>query len=572
MVNHRLRRRVLIFGPIIAFFVFLLWPLSGREWDIGRSGDPSDGNAQTKPDLLAGQMPVRATAPRVIVIVADDLGPTDISLYGGRNVQTPNIDSIGTDGVTFTDASCTTAICAPSRASMLTGRYQQRFGFEVQPHDRYARSRLEYLAFRYFIDTDPMVPIAPAPIPSRSATRDQGVPENEVMLSELLEARGYETAVFGKWHLGYDLEFGPLARGFDEHYGFYEAFSLYAPLDDESVVHTTIDDFSDRHMWSQGRDRASAIVHNDVVVEESEYLTFRFAELAADYIAANADEPFFLYLPFSAPHTPLQAPGEYYNALRNINDPVRRTYYAMIAALDDAVGTVLEAVDDAGIAESTLVVFASDNGGVTYLGVTDNGPFAGGKFSNFHGGLSVPMMMRYPAAIPADTVYNEPVSLMDIFGTVEAVTRGDSGTAPRNPATAGSAVTAGLVVSPYPPPGERNVDGVNLLPYVLGDAIGVPHEALFWRSFYNRAVRMGPWKLIVQEAGSPGTGESDLELLFNLESDPYEQLNLAGDNPATVARLRAELDKWDATLAQPLWPPVMHFRMDVWGRRYWFAI
>lgn len=491
----------------------------------------------------------------MVIILADDLSIVDTSIYGGTAVQTPHIDSIGEEGVVFTDASCTTAICAPSRVSLLTGRYQQRFGFELQPHDQYARNRLQYAAFRYFIDTDPMTPIGPSPIPRKRDLEDQGVPAEEIMLSELLLARGYSTAAFGKWHLGYDEQFSPLQRGFDEHYGFYEAFSIYAPLDDPSIINTPIDDFSDRHMWKRGRNGASAIVHNDEVVEEDEYLTFKFANLAAEYIHRKSDEPFFLYLPFNAPHTPLQAPEEYHRKFSYIDDPVRRTYNAMISALDDAVGIVLDAIEEAGITESTLVVFASDNGGVTYLNVTDNGPFAGGKFSTFQGGLSVPMMIRYPPAISPGTVYDRPVSLMDIFSTVEAVTRSTPGASTAPPVFA-----------------EREIDGVNLLPFIREEATYEAHDALFWRSWYNYAVRQGPWKMLVQKTGAPGAKESDLVYLYHIERDPYEKNNVAEAYPDIVKRLGILLDNWEAGLVDPRWPPVMHFYMDVWGKRYWFAI
>jgi len=424
---------------------------------------------------------------------------------------------------------------------MLTGRYQQRSGFEFQPHDRYARNRLEFLVFRYLVNTDPMVPIAPAPIPSSAARAAQGVSPGEVLLSELLSSRGYRTAVYGKWHLGYAPQSLPLARGFDTHFGFYEAFSLYADPDDPGIVNMPVDDFSDRHMWSQARTGWSAIVRDGVEVEEPEYLTFRFADLASDYIRENASEPFFLYLPFNAPHTPLQVPREYYESLEYIEDPIRRTYYAMISALDDAVGIVLDAVRDAGIEDSAMIVFASDNGGVTYLGVTDNGPYAGGKFSTFQGGLSVPMMIRYPGVIPAGTVYDEPVSLMDIHPTVAA--------------------RSGPLLDGY--------DGVDLLPFVLGERGGRPHEALFWRSGYNAAVRSGPWKLIIQSEDTPG-GEA--ERLYDLETDPYEHTDLAESYPVVAETLRAELSAWETTVQDPMWPPVMHFHMDVWGETYWFGI
>jgi arylsulfatase A-like enzyme len=541
------RRLLLIFAPIAALLVFLLWPLSNRRWDI--AWDPAAEQRRT--EVLAGQRPVRRGAPRVIVILADDLGTTDISLYGGTNVETPNIDRIGREGVTFTDASCTTAVCAPSRASLLTGRYQQKFGFEMQPHDRYAINRLEYIAFRHFINTRPMVPIAPAPVPRRAAREDQGIPPSELLLSELLGARGYRTAIFGKWHLGYSGQFSPLERGFERHYGFYEAFSLYADPDDDEVVHTPIDDFSDRHMWRTARTGASTIVENDQAVEESGYLTFKFADLAAGYIRENASEPFFLYLPFSAPHTPLQAPVEHYAELEHIADPVRRTYYAMIAALDDAVGTVLDAVEESGIADNTIVVFSSDNGGTTYLGVTDNGPYAGGKFSTFQGGLSVPLMIRYPDGIPAGTAYDGMVSLLDVVPTIDAITRDATGTRDA-PAIA--------------------FDGVNLLPYIRGETDDPAHEWLFWRSWYNRAVRRGPWKLLVQARGSPGLPATDQVRLYDLISDPYERHDLADQFPDVVAELRRGLKTWEEGLIAPLWPPVMHIRIRVLDNDYWFAI
>ncbi|MFW5744828.1 MAG: sulfatase-like hydrolase/transferase, partial [Spirochaetota bacterium] len=381
----------------------------------------------------------------------------------------------------------------------------------------------------------------------------QGLPPGEVTLADLLRARGYRTAAYGKWHLGFEEAYGPLERGFDEHYGFYEAFSLYSPVDDARIVNTPIDDFSDRHMWSTGRNGRAAIVHNDEVVEEDEYLTFRFAELAADYVEANAEDPFFLYLPFSAPHTPLQAPQAYYDRFDAIDDPVRRTYAAMIAAFDDAVATVLDAIDDAGIADDTMVIFTSDNGGASYLGVTDNEPFAGGKFTIFQGGMAVPLMIRYPGVVEPGTVYAEPVSLLDVFATVDAATGPGPGSAPR--------------------PDQLALDGVDLLPFLAGEADGRPADALYWRSEYNKAVRRGDWKLIVTTDRSPAVAEDAARYeLYNLRRDPAERINVAATNPRVVADLLCRLNGWEGTLAEPLWPPVMHFRHDIWGRRLWFAI
>lgn len=554
------RRRWLIIGfPIALFLGYLLLPLQSESWEI----EPE--RADAKNDYLAAERGVaaragaRRTAPRVILIVADDLALVDVSRYAGfagtPNTPTPAIDSIGEAGATFTQAHATATICAPSRAALLTGRYQQRFGFELQPHDRYARTRLEYLVFRYLIDTDPMRPVVPAAVPSRDAIELQGLPRSEITLAELLRARGYATAAYGKWHLGYDEAFSPLEFGFDEHYGFYEAFSLYAPVDDPEIVNTRIDDFSDNHMWNRGRRGASAVVSNDVVVDEDEYLTFRFADLASDFIETHADEPFFLYVPFSAPHTPLQAPRAYYDRFPEIDDPVVRTYTAMIAALDDAVGTILEAVRDAGIEEETLVIFASDNGGTSYLGVTDNGALAGGKFTTYQGGAAVPLLLKYPAAIEAGTVVNAPVSLLDVFATVDAAT------ALTHP-MGGIGRPAGLAL-----------DGVDLLSLARGTA-SASDRPLFWRSTYNKAVRRGEWKLIVTEPGSPGLepGAEARHELYNLARDPAERVNLAERYPAIVVDLLCTLQQWEDGLEEPAWPPVMHFRHDIWGRERWFGI
>jgi arylsulfatase A-like enzyme len=545
-------RRTLL-GVAVVLLIWLLWPLSSREWVI----DGVDEESQEKRDYMEAERALgrRSGTPRVILIVADDLARTDVGRYGAEGryapVPTPWIDSIGEAGATFTQATATATICAPSRAAILTGRYQQRYGFELQPESRYARNQLEYLGFRYLIDTGHMRPVRGYGTPPRGELANQGLPANEVTLAELLRARGYATAAVGKWHLGYDEQFSPLARGFDQHYGFYEAYSLYAPIGTPGVVDTPLDDFSDRHMWSRERDGASAIVRNDEVVEEDEYLTFRFADEASDFIREHADDPFFLYVPFSAPHTPLQAPEEYVAEVDHIDDPARRTYAAMIATLDDAVGQILSTLDEEGIADETIVIFTSDNGGTSYLGVTDNGPFAGGKFTAFEGGMAVPLLMRYPDIIEAGTMVADPVSLLDVFPTVDAATRAE----------------------PVDRPPELSLDGVSLIPYLTGETKAAPHDTLYWRWLYNKAVRRGEWKLIVTEDGSPAVPEGERRVvLYNLRLDPAETTDLSADHPVLVADLLCGLSTWEAELASPLWPPVMHFWLDIHGRRWWFAI
>ncbi len=645
--------------PLVVVMALLLWPLSSREWAI----DFDDEAIRAKEAFLAGERrragePGRRAPsdgrPNVVLILADDLAQQDLGIYGHPVVETPHIDSLGQEGVVFTQATATTSICAPSRAALLTGRHQQRFGFEYQPHTRYPRNRLEYLVFRHLIDTSPMVPAPPMPTPRRRDIRNQGLPPSEVTIAEVLQARGYRTSAIGKWHLGYNHEqFSPLELGFEEHYGFYEAFSLYAPIDDPDVVNVRIDDFSDAHMWSVGRKGASAIVHNDEVVTEEDYLTDVFADRAVRFIreaagaagttprgdagaaaggaaaraGADADggrapggtspgsdgaradraelDPFFLYLPFSAPHTPLQAPREYWERYAGVENEVHRAYYAMISSLDDAVGRILTALEEAGVADDTLVIFASDNGGVNYMGISDNGSLAAGKFSTFRGGLVVPMIMRFPGRIPEGARFDHPVSLLDVMPTVAAVTGGAA------EGRGGAAEGPGVIELPAP------LDGVNLLPYlqardeylqargagaahgVAGDAptdnapagatgggvrraggqgatgevtrrtgngaLGAPHETLYWRSGYNLAVRRGDWKLYRDR-------RNDITRLYDLDSDPGETTDLSAAHPERVAELEDALAVWEAGLAPKAWPRVMDVFMDIHGFRYWFGI
>ncbi|MFW5786549.1 MAG: sulfatase-like hydrolase/transferase [bacterium] len=554
---------------MVVVLAVLLWPLSSGDWEI----DFDDEAIRAKEEFLAGERRRRGRdpgqrapsdgRPNVVLILADDLAQQDLGIYGHPVVETPHIDSLGREGVVFTQATATTSICAPSRAALLTGRHQQRFGFEYQPHTRYPRNRLEYLVFRHLIDTSPMVPKPPAPTPRRRDIENQGLPPSEVTLAEVLKARGYRTAAIGKWHLGYNREqFSPLHFGFDDHYGFYEAFSLYAPIDDPDVVNVRIDDFSDKHMWSVGRKGHAAIVHNDEVVTEEDYLTDVFADRAVRFIrdSAAARDPFFLYLPFSAPHTPLQAPREYWDRYAHVDNEVHRAYYAMISSLDDAVGRILTTLEETGAADDTLVIFTGDNGGVNYMGISDNGSLAGGKFSTFRGGLVVPMIMTFPGRIPAGSTFDHPVSLLDVTPTVAAVTGGAVETAP-------GGAPGGASGGEWPAP----LDGVNLLPYVGGapqvgeGALGAPHETLYWRSGYNLAVRRGEWKLYRDR-------RNDITRLYDLGSDPGETTDLSTAHPGKVAELEDALAVWEAGLAPKAWPRVMDVFMDIHGFRYWFGI
>ena len=285
--------------------LFLIWsfrPLKSREWDIEFDSRLSEGK-KAYLDAIAGK--AGGQSPNVVMIIADDLGMTDISLYGSVHLETPNIDSIGLDGITFTEAYASAPICSPSRAGLLTGRYQNRYGFDSQPMTRYARTPFEYFFFRHFVNTYPMYPINNKSIPYPDQIESQGMPPSEILLPEALSSAGYRCDMVGKWHLGYGELQHPDARGFDSFNGFLEAYSYFIDPDLDSVESWQFDEFSEKYIWKQERDGFSAIQRDGTIIKESTHLTDAFAREAVDRIrdAASGEDPFFLYLPFSAPHS-----------------------------------------------------------------------------------------------------------------------------------------------------------------------------------------------------------------------------------------------------------------------------
>ena len=524
-------------GLIAVLLVWVLRPLRSKEWDIEFDPDLQAGKDAYLDGI--GRLPAKAERPNVVIILADDLGMTDISLYGSTHLETPNIDSIGREGITYTQAYATAPICSPSRAGLLTGRYQNRYGFDSQPMTQYARSKFEYWSYRLFVNTRPMYPIDNDSIPSKEQIERQGMPPTEIMLSEALSAAGYGCDAVGKWHLGYGELQHPNNRGFDSFYGFIEAFTYFADPKRSDVESWQFDEFSEKHIWRQKRKGPSAIQRDGEVIEEDAHLTDAIAREAVAKIRgyADSDEPFFLYLPFSAPHTPFQALTSYTQRFSDVEDPRKHIYYAMIAQLDDAVGEVLDELEAAGLAENTLVIFSSDNGGATYTGATGNDPLRGGKMSHFEGGLSVPLAIRWPAAVPPGGRSDAPVMLTDLFATVMSA--------------------AGV-----PLPDDRPMDGMDLLR--RGAEEEAEERPLFWRADYNRVVLWNNWKFI--ENGKDGR-----IWLYDLENDREENVNLAEERPDMVEKLREAFENWNAEMAPPGWPRVMDYYYDEDGEGYWFA-
>lgn len=534
---RQIPRTIWYFFPLLPLFAWLVWPLESPQFAI--RFDRAE-IAKTKA-FLQKEIAIdsQAKRPNIIIIMADDLGQTDISLYGSTLVHTPNIDSIGLQGVTFSEGYTASPICSPSRAALLTGRYQQRFGYEFQPHDIYLKNRLQYYGFKHFVDSDPWSPIYMSSVPRMKDRKRQGLPPTEITLAELLKKHGYATAFIGKWHLG-SADFAlPCNRGFDYSYGFYNSHSLFAPEDASWIVNQHVEeDWTDGYIWDSQRNGTSAIYRNCKMVKDTGYFTQRIAEEAVQFMEKHQDQPFLLYLPFNAPHTPLQAPKSYYQEFAHIKDPVKRIYNAMIAALDDAVGTIETKVRQLGLSEKTIIFFLSDNGGATYTLTTDNAPFKGGKITNFEGGIRVPFMVKWPGNIPAGKTFPYPVSSFDIFTTAAAVAGADL-------------------------PDDRTYDGVDLIPFLKDSTGQPPHHRLCWQMGNAKAIRQGDWKLLLN-------GLQHDTILYNIAADPYEQNDVKLQHPAVVQSLIKAHQEWADQMAAPLWPGMIYFEHRDTSGRYLF--
>ena len=481
-----------------------------------------------------------AKRPNIVLIVADDLGKYDLSVYGNTLIQTPAIDALAKGGALFTDGYATASVCSPSRAGLLTGRYQQRFGYHLQPHQRYPKNKAEWWFFKNLINTSDLEPAEFVSFPRNRDVGKLGLPQSELALPELLKSRGYATAWIGKWHLGYEEPLLPKNFGFDYRYGCLEAYTLFADPKDPQVVNARINEFTDKHIWNGGRKGFCAIQENEKTVNEQEYITYAFARKANEFISAHKNEPFFVYLPVTAPHTPYQAPKAIYDSLSHIKDHNKRVYYAMVIALDKAVAQIMHHLEKEGVLENTLVIFTSDNGAALYSRTVDNKPLAGGKMTFFEGGINVPLIMYQKGSIKPQTLIQYPVMLCDVF------------------ATAAAAASIQL-------PSDRDFDGVSLLPWLYKTRNDAPHEAVYWMADYNMAIRAGQFKLIVNTLDK--TAE-----LYNLFSDKGETNDLAGSQTETVLEMQQLLNQWTAQMPPMAWPRIMDYTLQVNGKVYKWAI
>lgn len=447
--------------------------------------------------------------PNVIVIIADDLGYGDTSAYGSPIIRTPNLDAMAADGVRFTRGYVSHPVCAPSRAALLTGRYQERFGYEFNPVGR---------------------------------DREGGVAITETMSPALMKQAGYATGMVGKWHLGRSQGFHPLDRGFDEYFGILAGassfmldikegddayvppgseYSTRAPGNfDESVNLTPVEEM--RQMRAR-----SPVSRGREVVDEPAYLTEAFTREAVDFIGRHKSEPFFLYLAYNAPHTPLQATKKYLDRYRHVEDRGQRIYAAMVSAMDDGIGDLRRKLEAEGIARNTLIIFLSDNGCAGYvLGACTNFPLSGFKGEHLEGGVRVPYIISWPGTIPSGKVDDRIVSSLDILPTA-------------------------LTVAGAQPP--ANLDGQNMMQLFAANAQPAPRQ-LYWRAGPTKAVIDGSSKLWISETQEPDGKAGTHTMLFNLASDPTESRNIAAQNPAEAQRLGKLFDAWSATMSAPQWP------------------
>ena len=412
----------------------------------------------------------KASRPNIIFILADDLGWGDLSCYGRPDYRTPNIDLIALQGTKFTDAYSASAVCTPTRCAYITGRYPGRFKIGLE---------------------EPLV----------TTNSKVGLEPNQQTIASLLKQSGYDTALIGKWHLGFRPEWGPNAHGFDEFFGILAGAGDYF-----------------LHKNGLGK---SDLYENLTPVERNGYLTELLTDRAVNYVKKRRRAPFFLSLHYTAPHWPWQGPngGEPSRFNDKAPEPATMTgggslklYAEMMKSLDAGVGRVMQSIKAAGIDRETLVIFTSDNGGERFSYMW---PFSGQKGDLLEGGIRVPAIVRWPGVVPASRVTQQMAITMDWTATMVAAAKTDA---------------------------AHTFDGIDLMPVIKGTS-GVIDRTFFWRIYSRDAVRQGNWKYV---------RDGEVRKLFDLSLDQHEQADFSQKRPEVLHRLMGEFNKWnDQMLPRP---------------------
>lgn len=454
--------------------------------------------------------------PNIVLLFADDLGYGELGCQGNPQIPTPHIDSIAAGGVRFTNGYVTAPFCSASRAGLMTGQYQTRFGYEFNP------------------------------IGEKNEDPNAGLPPSQKTIANLLHDAGYATALIGKWHLGGTAKYHPHRRGFDEFFGFLHEGHYFVPppyrgvttmlrrraLPDQGPGRWTSNDgrlILSTHMGydEPAYDADNPIYRGGQPVVENEYLTDALTREAVDFIERTQDRPFFLFLSYNAVHSPLQGADRYMEKFSSIDDIHRRIFAAMLANMDDSVGAVLKKLRDSGLEENTLIFFISDNGGPTRELTSSNAPLRGEKGSVYEGGLRVPFMMQWKGTLTPGVEFHEPVISLDFFATSAAVAEA-------------------------PLKKNGHIDGVDLLPHLTGEAEEPPHNELFWRVGNKAALRRGDWKVL----RNPSRRKSDAAWeLYNLKNDISESNNLANEMRQKLNELITAWNGINVEMIDPVWRP-----------------
>ncbi len=443
--------------------------------------------------------------PNIVLIIADDLGYGETGMQGNQQIPTPGIDALAKSGVRCTAGYVTSSYCSPSRAGILTGRFQSRFGYDMNPTGK------------------------------RNLLAAAGLPVTETTFISELKHSGYRTALIGKWHLGASEAKQPLARGFDSFYGFLHEGHYYVPGPPYENVYTMLrsksvsagemvrsgDLFRGNYTGNDepAYDDENPLVRGDKSIKERDYLTDAITHNAVEYIHQDHASPLALVVSYNAVHSPMQARKSDVDQVYGINDPQRKIFAAMLIALDRGVAAITAALQERGLIENTLIVFVSDNGGPTKELTSSNAPLRGGKGDLYEGGIRVPMIWSMPGTLPADVAEPRVVLSLDVAATALDM--------------------AGLE-------SDVALDGVNVMPFLSGKRLGAMHDRVYWRMQGGKtALRQGDWKIVRPSAKEPFE-------LYHLAADISETNNLAADQPT---KLRELVHAWlalDSEMAEPI--------------------
>ena len=470
-----------------------------------------------------------SSKPNIIVVLVDDLGFNQISSYGGGmangKFKTPNIDKLASDGVLCTNGYSSSPVCSPSRASLLTGRFATRFGFEFTPTTSSMMKAVSLFSKKnevadgiYYNEREENI----------IDIEEMGLPQSEKTISEMLKPEGYHNIHIGKWHLGHAKDFLPRKHGFDESLRIDQG-SLFLPEDDKNVINAKLEfDPIDKVLW--GNLPYAVNFNEGPRMNPDGHLTDYLTNEAVKVIEKNKNRPFFLYLAYWAVHSPLQATKEDYEKLSFIENHDERVLASMVMTVDRGVGKIRDVLKKNNIDDNTIIIFTSDNGAPGYIGLPDlNKPYRGWKLTHFEGGVHVPFIVSYPNKIPKGTTYNGRVSNLDILSTVASVAGVDMN---RNDLK------------------EIEFDGVNVLPYLIGENEGEPQRVLFNKSGnYSFLIKDG-WKLQVDLV-------QNKKWLYNLKEDPTEQINLIKSDLEKLNELELILSNKLSEQVKPIWPSLL---------------